>query len=396
MATPMNISEAGGDMSIPVGNPHVGSVSGTVDQPREDGSLLLHPLVVINISDHFNRFAAMRLFSHPHAPFDGEPRPPVLVDCHGNIRVIGILLGNQDGRTVDISHSFELPGKLANNYPDDHTVIVDVEFAQLRIDQYKQIFPDYHVVGWYTTGSVVTDDDVRLHRDVFSVLNESPFLMLVNVAACMKSLAGRLTSAREASPHPVASSSSSGRPAGMLETAASMVRGAPNPTSAIVIYQAELRSVESQLRNVMVPVPHRFASADSERIAVDHVTRHAVPGGGSSSASQHLGSLRRSVRMLSARIDVLVRFLDASAKGEIPKDHALLRNVAAVCARLPAIEAEEFATAFKEEHHDSMVVSYLSGITKSLCAMNELVDAFQFVYDKPSGGVGGGGARRRM
>jgi COP9 signalosome complex subunit 6 len=394
MTTPMNISEAGAESNMPVGNARVGSVSGTADQPREDGSLLLHPLVVINISDHFNRFAAMRLFGHPHAPFDGESPPPVLVDCHGNIRVIGILLGNQDGRTVEISHSFELPGKLANNFPDDHTVVVDVEFAQLRIDQYKQIFPDYHVVGWYTTGSSVTADDIRLHKDVFSVLNESPFLMLVNVAACMKSLAGRLTSSRETSQHAVVSSSSA-RPAASLDRA-SVLRGAPHPTSAIVIYQAELRSVDSLLQNVMVPVPHRFASADSERIAVDHVTRHAVPGGGSSSASQHLGSLRRSVRMLSARIDVLVRFLDASAKGDIPKDHTLLRNVAAVCARLPAIESEEFATAFKEEHHDSMVVSYLSGVTKSLCAMNELVDTFQFVYDKPSGGVGGGGVRRRM
>jgi COP9 signalosome complex subunit 6 len=394
MTMPMSISDGGVVSSAPRAIPSIGAVSGTGDQPREDGSLLLHPLVIINISDHFNRFAAMKIFGHPNPVPAGDSSSAVLTDLDGNIRVIGILLGNQDGRTVEIRHSFELPARtLSFSDAGIPTVDVDLEFLQVRIDQYKQIFPNYHVVGWYTTGSVVTDDDIRLHKDVFSVLNESPFLMLVNVAACMRSLAGRLSSSEE--PKNVGGSLSLSAPSpSMLATG--IVRGAPHPTGAIVVYQAELRSVDGVLRNIMVAAPHRFASADSERIAVDHVTRHAVPGGGSSSATQHLGSLRRSVRMLAARVDVLVRFLDASARGEIPKDHALLRNVASVCARLPAIETDEFARAFREEHHDSMVVSYLSGVTTSLCAMNELVDTFHFAYDKSSGGGGGGGARRRM
>ncbi len=111
-----------------------------------------------------------------------------------------------------------------------------------------------------------------------------------------------------------------------------------------------------------------------------------MPGGGDavSSTVVHLVTLRRSICMLQSRVKVLVRFLQATASGEIPKDHALLRQVFGVCARLPAMNSAQFKHAFQGEYNDSMVVSYLSGVTKSLCALNDLVGKFNFAYEKNS------------
>jgi COP9 signalosome complex subunit 6 len=371
MSTPMNISGAGGVAPPPAA---AAAAPRAADEPASDVTLLLHPLVVINISDHFNRFAAMRLFpGRAAAPGLEHPPPPTLTDPAGAIRVVGLLLGAQSGREVDICHSIELPARA--NGADGSATDVDTVFIQTRVEQYKQIFPNYHVVGWYATGAAVTDDDLRLHTDIFSVLNESPFLLLMNVDACTSSLAGRLGGA------------------GPSALAAAASAPAAPAAGAITMYQAELHVAAGGARTLLAPLPHRFASADSERIAVDHVSRHAVPGGADGSATQHLSTLRRSVQMLNARVDVLLRFLAATQAGEVPVDRPLLRRVAAVCARLPSVETPEFAAAFCHEQTDAVAVTYLCGLTKSVCVMNELVDNFLRAGYEKSGAVG---ARRRI
>ena len=318
-------------------------VSGT----ESSATVVLHPLVVMNISDHQTRFTAMKIFpeaAQRNSELSAENRAIPLLDKQGNVRVIGILLGEQEGRSIEVSHSFELHGRVNKN----NETIIDTEFMQRRIDQYKQIFPKYSVVGWYSTGVQVEEDDFRLHTKIFSLLNESSILLIINPKEC-----NRFNNSSV---------------------------GAQN---AIVAYQIELHLSNDELLPILVPISHRFASADSERIAVDHITRHAVNGGNvSSSTIMHLNTLRRSIIMLQSRIQVIIRFLHATSNGDINHDHEILRLVFGVCASLPVMNSDVFSRAFEGEHNDSMVVSYLSGVTKSLCAMNDLVSKFNLAYDK--------------
>ena len=61
---------------------------------REGGSgttnLFVHPLVIMNISDHYTR-------------------ERVKQGAKSNPRVIGVLLGTQKGRDIEIFHSFPVP-----------------------------------------------------------------------------------------------------------------------------------------------------------------------------------------------------------------------------------------------------------------------------------------------
>ena len=72
----------------------------------------LHPLVIINISDHFTRARV----ENPKA----NPNP----------RVIGALLGVQNGRNIEISNSFELV-----YHTLEGNIVVDHEYMKSKQEQ---------------------------------------------------------------------------------------------------------------------------------------------------------------------------------------------------------------------------------------------------------------------
>lgn len=328
----------------------------------DDGApIILHPLVVLNVSDHYTRYVALQMFSGAGSSSHRNNQPPSsvsnsLTDAHGNPRVIGILLGSHHGRVIEICHSVELTAVKQV----DGSVEIDTIFMHNRLEQYNQIFGQYVVVGWYSTGDRVTADDLRLHEDVFAVMNEAPILLMMNTNKTSNDLAENGTASSAMQTDATGSKFSlNGHHPGSLTT-----------------YQLELKVIDDMPKKLFVPAPHRFASEDSERIAVDHVMRHAIPGGdhGTSSTALHLNNMRGSIKMLHDRLQLIVTFLEATAKGNIPVDHDLLRQVSAVCGRLPALDCREFSDAFATEKSDSLVVSYLSGLTKMVCSLNDTLD----------------------
>lgn len=334
-----------------------------------DVSAILHPLVVINISDHYSRSVA-QLFHrmHSRANFDPDEVPPLTSADGDSIRVIGLLLGVQEGRTIEVCHSFELLARL----DESRRVAVDETFMVTRMEQYKQIFAQYSVVGWYSTGTGVSEEDIRLHKGVFSDVNESPIYLMVDPEACTSSTYQRKTT-NSLMKNGVAGASAS-------SCAAGEPRAGAMDTGPIVLYETELKMINEQPKTQFTAIPYRLASADSERIALDHVSRHAVGEGleaGSAVVNQHLGDLRRSVNMLCKRLTVLEKFLIATLEGKIEKNHALLRQVASLCAWLPTLQSSTFAEALDSERQDSTIVNYLAGATKSLCTLYDLVVKYQ-------------------
>ncbi|VDK57803.1 unnamed protein product [Anisakis simplex] len=120
----------------------------------------LHPLVVMNISEHWTRIWAQSS--------DGKPN-----------QVFGVVLGRQTGRHVELINSFEV--KCSMN--DSNNAVVDEEFFGKREAQYREVFPDLDFLGWYTTGSELpTEDDLNVHKQ-FCHLHESPIMIKLNPTA---------------------------------------------------------------------------------------------------------------------------------------------------------------------------------------------------------------------
>lgn len=90
---------------------------------------------------------------------------------------------------------------------------------------------------------------------------------------------------------------------------------------------------------------------------------------------------------------MLLNFLASTQTGEVPVDFEMLRKIKAVAARLPQVEEEPLVEAFGVEKTDTVTVAYMCGLTKSACAMNELVECFVKAGYQKNSAVG---PRRRM
>lgn len=112
----------------------------------------LHPLVLINVSDHHTRVRAQ---------------------CQQNKRVIGCLLGKHKGRMVEVANSFEL----ANEGPGG--LHVDTAFLLQRQEQYKQTFGDLELLGWYSTGKDVGQTEMEWNKTIAGVC-ENPMCLLLD------------------------------------------------------------------------------------------------------------------------------------------------------------------------------------------------------------------------
>ncbi|KAG6382596.1 hypothetical protein SASPL_157732 [Salvia splendens] len=110
----------------------------------------LHPLVIVNISDHFTRVKSQ---SHPR-------------------RVVGCVIGVQCGRTVEIFNSFEL-------LYDDSAHSLDRAFLEKKQELYKKVFPQFYILGWYSTGSDAHETDMIIHKSLMDI-NENPVYVLLN------------------------------------------------------------------------------------------------------------------------------------------------------------------------------------------------------------------------
>lgn len=116
--------------------------------------VLLHPLVIVNITDHFTRLN-------------------VNAAKGTRVRAVGALLGQQTNRRVEIFTSFE--GMIKDNGE------LDAEFMKERKDMFNQVFPTYEILGWYATGSSLSTEDLAsINRPIRDAFNDSPFVLLMD------------------------------------------------------------------------------------------------------------------------------------------------------------------------------------------------------------------------
>ncbi len=133
----------------------------------------MHPLVVMNISDHYTRAK----YRQPKANTPGY-------------RVIGVILGKQSGRTLEIMNTFEVPFEPQSQTDASVTVInVNEKFARERAERYSEMFPDMEPLGWYSAkgtstadlaGDQPTEADMACTQSQIGKLCDNPIMMIMN------------------------------------------------------------------------------------------------------------------------------------------------------------------------------------------------------------------------
>ncbi|KAF7320021.1 COP9 signalosome complex subunit 6 [Mycena kentingensis (nom. inval.)] len=179
-------------------------------------TLSLHPLPILNISEHLTR---RKLQTNSANPF-----------------VIGALLGTQTGREVEIVNTFELA-------VEDNGELIDHGFLVSRRDQYKQVFPSLEFIGWYTIAQRPTPAHIALHEQ-FTGYCSTPLLLLL-------------------------------QPSMSLGAASSDVNAQTLPFKA---YEPTIELRDRKSRSVYIEVPYSVETGEAERIAVDWTARGGGSG----------------------------------------------------------------------------------------------------------------------
>lgn len=81
------------------------------------------------------------------------------------------MIGKQKGRNIEIMNSFEL---LITLIGDD--VVIDRDYYNTKEEQFKQVFSDMDFLGWYTTGGLPNEKDIKVHKQICEI-NESPVML---------------------------------------------------------------------------------------------------------------------------------------------------------------------------------------------------------------------------
>ncbi|XP_039012272.1 LOW QUALITY PROTEIN: COP9 signalosome complex subunit 6a-like [Hibiscus syriacus] len=298
----------------------------------------LHPLVIVNISDHYTRVKS-------------QMNPPLVTSTSSTVngvepqqqapRVYGCVIGVQRGRTVEIFNSFEL-------LYDPSTHSLDRPFLEKKQELYKKVFPHFYILGWYSTGSDAQESDMHIHKALMDI-NESPLYVLLNPT---------INPAQKDLP--------------------------------VTIYESELHVIDGIPQLIFVLSSYTIETVEAERISVDHVA-HLKPSDGGSAATQlaaHLTGIHSAIKMLNSRIRVLHHYLVGMQKGDISCENSLLRQVSSLLRRLPAIESEKFQDDFLMEYNDTLLITYLAMFTNCSSTMNELVEKFNTAHDRHSRRVG--------
>ncbi|XP_043711704.1 26S proteasome non-ATPase regulatory subunit 7 homolog B-like isoform X2 [Telopea speciosissima] len=238
--------------------------------------VIVHPLVLLSIVDNYNRVA-----------WDTRKR------------VIGVLLGSSSKGTVDVTNSYAA----------------------------KE-----HVVGWYSTGPKLRENDLDIHV-LFHDYVPNPVLVIIDVQPKELGI----------------------------------------PTKAYYAVEEVKENATQKSQKVFVHVPSEIAAHEVEEIGVEHLLRDVKDTTISTLATEVTGKLA-ALKGLDARLREIRAYLDLVVDGKLPLNHEILYHLQDVFNLIPNLNVAELIKSFAVKTNDMMLVIYLSSLIRSVIALHNLIN----------------------
>lgn len=283
----------------------------------------LHPLVIMNVSEHWTRLRAQQ------DPSSTE-----------NIIIIGAFIGKQKGRNIEIMNSFELKFDLVET-----KVVLDTDYYRTKELQFKQVFPDLDFLGWYTNGDEPTDSDMSVHYQISNEIHESPLFLKLNPL-------GRQTSL----------------PIKLYESAIEVINCIPTMYFVNIPYSLATEEAERIGLDHMARMTSTANNSEN----------------GNSAATDHLRVQYNAVKMLRNRVRLILDYIKDTKSGKIPVNHEVLREIFNLCHRMPIISSDGFNEEFFVQSNDVALLTYLGALTKCSNTINQFVNKFSTLMERQS------------
>jgi COP9 signalosome complex subunit 6 len=275
-------------------------------------TLSLHPLVIMNIAEHYTR---------------------VRVQTSRVTPVFGALLGKIKGRHVELCNTFEF--KLANisTATTDPEITIDMDFLTKKLELIRQVHPDLDFTGWYTVES--KDWNSSLMSSFYSQLsslNESPLLLRLDPFGVSNEL-----------------------PIHVYETTVDL-------TTKLDLIEISYTLITEEAERIGIDHVARYSVTDGTS--------------DTSIVSDQIAIQYNAIRLLYQRMLLLLEYVRAVKQGQLERNEDLLREIGSLCQRLPIINTDDnnnqaFREDFDIQQSDVALLALLACCTQEISTLND-------------------------
>ncbi|KAJ2500353.1 COP9 signalosome complex subunit 6 [Coemansia sp. RSA 1972] len=329
---------------------------------------VVHPLVLLNISEHTTRTLAQVKRGKITAPQ----------------YMCGAVLGRQIETKFEAFLSFELKLSEANTERAEF----DLEHFTARLEQLKIIFPSYDLLGWYavSTNRKLTPGIAQLHEQI--IASHASAILMVFDAALAEGAAG--------------ADGSCSLPICVYETLAPVhvertklewyKNAGARQTSEHFVASAVDHSTPTETTvwaSRLVPIQVTLDSGEAERVAVEHVANvsrqtntemlNSSPGAkevvaDTSRMAVFLSGQRNALEMLAKDIAVLKTYVGDVINGRAEFDADVMQRVQRVLSNRAVVQNSDgvFSLAMSQEETNFQLAAYLAGITDVAASVRDV------------------------
>ncbi|PHH62730.1 hypothetical protein CDD81_6718 [Ophiocordyceps australis] len=274
------------------------------------------PLVLLSAVDHYNRTAQSK----------------------AKRRVVGVLLGQNDGNNVRVSNSFAVP--FEEDDKDPSVWFLDHNYVESMNDMFKKVNAREKLIGWYHTGPKLRASDLEIN-DLFKRYTPHPLLVIIDVQP---------------------------KESGV-------------PTDAYFAVD-EIKDDGTTTSRTFVHIPSIIEAEEAEEIGVEHLLRD-IRDVAVGTLSTRVTNQLQSLQGLHLRLREIGAYLQKVIDGQLPVNHAILGNLQDVFNLLPNLSTpeggaksgtSELAHAMSIKTNDQLMAIYLSSLIRAITAFHDLID----------------------
>ena len=199
-------------------------VSATSSPPQQHDIVVVHPLVLLSVVDHYNRVAK-----------------------DTKRRVVGVLLGETYKGRVDVSNSFAVP--FEEDRRDSSIWYLDHNFLENMFAMFRKVNAKERIVGFYSTGPKIKGNDIDI-ESMFRKYTSRPVFVVIDVRPDSEGLPTQAYYSVEA-----------------VDDAKETKRTFHHVESKVGAYEAEEVGVEQLLRDINDPTVTTLASRVKHKMA---------------------------------------------------------------------------------------------------------------------------------
>lgn len=280
------------------------------------------PLVLLSVVDHYNRTEAYKSKTK---------------------RVVGVLLGQNDGKNVRVSNSFAVP--FEEDDKDPSVWFLDHNYVESMNDMFKKVNAREKLIGWYHSGPKLRASDLEIN-ELFKRYTPNPLLVIIDVQP---------------------------KESGV-------------PTDAYFAVE-EIKDDGTTTSKTFVHTPTIIEAEEAEEIGVEHLLRD-IRDVAVGTLSTRVTNQLQSLQGLHLRLRDIQAYLQKVLDGQLPVNHAILGNLQDVFNLLPNLSTPkpgaaangakggdtELNYAMSVKSNDQLMAIYLSSLIRAITAFHDLIE----------------------